>query len=59
MLRRMKEQLNIWLEKDIIEKLKKIAADQSRELGFTATTTDVINEALKRYIADNIKKGKK
>jgi hypothetical protein len=55
----MKEQLNVWLEKDIIDKLKKIAADQSRELGFTATTTDVINDALKKYIADNLKKVKK
>lgn len=55
----MKEQLNIWLEKDIIDKIKKVASDQSRDCGFTVTTTDVINEALKKYIADNLKKVKK
>ncbi|MFH0974784.1 MAG: hypothetical protein V1874_03260 [Spirochaetota bacterium] len=55
----MKEQLNIWLEKDIIDKIKKLAADQSKKAGFTMTTTDVINEALKKFIADNLKKAKK
>ena len=54
----MKEQVSIWLEKDIVQKIKKLAEDQSKT-GFTVTTTDVFNEALKKYIAGNLKKVKK
>ncbi len=50
-----KKQFNIRLEEDIINKLKEVAEEDSRETGYNITVTDVIEKAIKNLLDDKKK----